>query len=225
MAQITCQHPDGCPRPARKRGWCTMHYQRVMAKGDPGPAQKTTRWGEAKDLGCSVDGCEAPHRAGGLCGFHHSRKRFTGSTGPAHRLRRSLPPEMRHYTAGERHRFYKYNLTPEAFEAILASQGGRCYVCHTDTPTAKGWSVDHCHETNTVRFIACNPCNAALGLIREDPDIAKRLWEVTIECQARKGAEVRVTDLVEWAVSVHPDLVEERLKERHATDHRRPAAG
>ena len=73
--------------------------------------------------------------------------------------------------------------TLPAFAEMLARQGGRCYICRTDAPNGKGWSVDHCHETNAVRFIACNPCNAALGLIKEDPAIAKRLYEVALEVQ------------------------------------------
>jgi hypothetical protein len=165
-----------------------------------------------RGLQCSVDGCEEPAVLKVMCRFHYDRVRLSGSTGPAHRLRNQRPAEARDYTPGELHRYYKYGLTPEAFAALLASQDGRCYICRTDTPNGKGWSVDHCHETNVVRFIACNPCNAALGLIREDPDVAKRLWEVAIECQARKGAELRVADLVEWAVSAHPDLVRAELE-------------
>jgi hypothetical protein len=160
-----------------------MHYQRILANGEPGPVQKLTTKGEPKDPQCAVAGCTEPTRASGLCEMHYQRKRKTGSVGPSGRLYRQLPTEMRHYTPGERHRFYKYGLTAEAFAQILARQNGRCYICRTDAPNGKGWSVDHCHETNAVRFIACNPCNAALGLIKEDPAIAKRLYEVALECR------------------------------------------
>ena len=183
MAKSTCRHADGCERPSRKRGWCEMHYQRLMATGDVGPAQKLTTWGDFRGKTCTVEGCEAPAKLKMLCQFHYDRVRFTGEAGPAGRKYRSLPPEMQDYTPGERHRFYKYGLTREAFAEMLERQGGRCYICKTDSPKGKGWSVDHCHETNAVRFIACNPCNAALGFIREDPAIAKRLLEVTLEIQ------------------------------------------
>jgi hypothetical protein len=189
-----------------------MHYQRIRDKGEPGPAEKLTTWGESRGKACSVEGCPNPVRASGWCEMHYKRNQIKGDPGGAEPLRRILPEEMQHYTPGQRHRFYKYGLTDEAFNAMLASQDGRCYICRTDSPNGKGWSVDHCHETNAVRFIACNPCNAALGLIREDPDVAKRLWEVAIECQARKGAELRVADLVEWAVSAHPDFVQAELE-------------
>lgn len=181
MAHATCRHPDGCPKPARKRGWCEMHYQRILVHGDPGPAERLNTCHRGKT--CSVDGCEDPAQLKGWCKFHHGRVRFTGETGPAERLRKRASAEVKAYTLSERHRYFKYGLTPEEFERILKAQNYRCYVCGTDKPTAKGWSVDHCHETNVVRFIACNPCNAALGLIKEDPRIARRLYEVALECQ------------------------------------------
>jgi hypothetical protein len=189
-----------------------MHYQRVLTFGDPGPVESMRpRYGQMRGKTCKVDGCESPAELKMMCKLHYNRLRHTGSIGPAGRKYRQLPPEMQHYTPSQRHRFYKYGLTIEAFDEILANQNGRCYICRTESPAGKGWSVDHCHETNTVRFIACNPCNAALGFIREDPDIARRLWEVAVECQARKGAEVRLSDLVEWTISTHPDLVAAEL--------------
>jgi hypothetical protein len=160
-----------------------MHYQRLMATGEVGPAVKLTTWGEGRGKTCVVDGCENPRRANSLCDMHDHRVKASGSTGPAHRVRNPRPEGAREYTPGQLHRYNKYGLTPEAFDEMLAGQGGRCYICRTDAPNGKGWSVDHCHETNTVRFIACNPCNAALGLIKEDPAIAKRLYEVALEVQ------------------------------------------
>lgn len=177
-----CQHPDGCGRQARKVGWCEMHYQRVLAHGEPGPAAKMTLHGEPRDPVCSVPGCEEPHRAATFCSRHYKRMAAHGETGPAERLRRQVP-EVRGYTLGQRHRFFKYGLTPEAFDDLLEQQGRRCYICRTPEPTAKGWCVDHCHETDVVRFILCHPCNVALGLVREDPRIAKRLYEAALECQ------------------------------------------
>jgi hypothetical protein len=183
MEKRVCKHLDNCPNPARKLGWCEMHYQRVLANGDAGPVGKLNRRG-LPPLECRIEGCadEARYR-NGLCDVHYQRNKVHGDPGPPGLLKRRLPKEVRTWTPGQKHRFYKYGLTPDAFDAMLAAQGGRCYVCRTDAPTAKGWSVDHCHESNVVRFIACNPCNAALGLINEDPRIAMRLLEVAIECQ------------------------------------------
>lgn len=183
MEKGTCKHPGGCDRPAWKVGWCSLHYNRLRTTGEVGPVEKLNRRGEPP-LPCSVAGCaDLAKFRNGMCDVHYHRVKVHGDPGPAGLLKRRLPKEVRSYTPSEKHRFYKYGLTPAAFDELLASQGGRCYVCQTDTPTEKGWSVDHCHESNAVRFIACNPCNAALGLIKEDPQIARRLLEVAIECQ------------------------------------------
>lgn len=180
VTKPTCKHLEGCARPARKLGWCSMHYNRLRTTGDVGPARKLTRWGEAAAV-CSVDGCADPARAKDLCDVHYQRMRTNGDTGSPNLLRRRLPKEVRSWTAGQRHRFYKYGLTPEAFDRMLAGQDGRCFICGTKEPNGKGWSVDHCHTSGKVRFILCNPCNAALGLIKEDPVIARRLYEVTVQ--------------------------------------------
>lgn len=36
---------DGCERPQRHRGWCSMHYQRVLKHGEPGPVGPIDRSG------------------------------------------------------------------------------------------------------------------------------------------------------------------------------------
>lgn len=64
---------SGCSNPARKRGWCTKHYQRWQVNGDP---ERLVR----KRNFCSVEGCEAPVASGGLCGKHHMRWKRHGST-------------------------------------------------------------------------------------------------------------------------------------------------
>lgn len=184
MAKLACRHPDGCPRPARKLGWCSMHYNRLYTTGRVGPAGKLTRWGELKGTICTAEGCEDAAVVKDWCRFHYDRVRFTGKVGSPEPKRRRLPKEVRTWTPGQRHRFYKYGLTPEAFDALLVAQDGCCYICRTDEPGGKGWSVDHCHKSGKVRFITCNPCNMALGLIKEDPEIAKRLYEVTLELRA-----------------------------------------
>lgn len=61
----------------------------------------------------------------------------------------------------------RYGLTPEAFDAMLAAQNGACAVCH-GLPGAKGWQVDHDHESTVVRGILCGNCNTLLGLARDD---------------------------------------------------------
>ena len=67
----------------------------------------------------------------------------------------------------------KYGITTEEFDAILLSQGGRCKICRTDAPGF--WCVDHSHATDHVRGILCNPCNLALGHVKDTPAILKAM--------------------------------------------------
>lgn len=60
-------------------------------------------------------------------------------------------------------------------KARLAAQGGVCIICATDTPTCKGWSQDHCHQTGRLRGVLCNNCNAALGYAKDSPDLLRQM--------------------------------------------------
>ena len=56
----------------------------------------------------------------------------------------------------------KYGLTLEAFDELLASQGGGCAICGKSDPD----NVDHDHATGRVRGILCFNCNIAIGQAR-----------------------------------------------------------
>jgi len=73
----------------------------------------------------------------------------------------------------------KYGITKSEYMKILASQDGRCAVCRVELVTTGNRrdvaAVDHDHETGKVRGILCLLCNAALGLVRDDPETIKGL--------------------------------------------------
>ena len=78
----------------------------------------------------------------------------------------------------ERNRsFSKYGLTPEGFQARAEAQGGVCAICKKPPyggradSRKKRLSVDHDHETRIVRGLLCDPCNVALGLFRDSPEL------------------------------------------------------
>ena len=62
-----------------------------------------------------------------------------------------------------------HRLTPDAFAALLAAQGGRCAICGTDERPKKNWHIDHDHTTGRIRGLLCVRCNNALGLLGENP--------------------------------------------------------
>ena len=67
----------------------------------------------------------------------------------------------------------KYNLSPEEFQAMHERQEGKCAVCQA--VPADGLVIDHNHTTNKVRELLCNRCNPAVGMIGENPDIARKI--------------------------------------------------
>jgi hypothetical protein len=66
---------EGCERPARGRGLCGLHYQRLLAHGDPlYEWQRPTK----EPATCAVEGCDAPAQHLGLCGKHYTRQHRHG---------------------------------------------------------------------------------------------------------------------------------------------------
>lgn len=69
-----------------------------------------------------------------------------------------------------------YRMRVEDYDAILASQGGRCKICGTKQPGGRGWNVDHDHACcptpakscgGCIRGILCGHCNRMLGYARD----------------------------------------------------------
>jgi hypothetical protein len=82
-------------------------------------------------------------------------------------------PGKRKQTKRADHLKRTYGLTSEDFNSLLTQQNNRCAVCNTDTPTQRGWHVDHCHTTGDIRGILCGPCNTGMGSFKDDPSILK----------------------------------------------------
>ena len=62
----------------------------------------------------------------------------------------------------------KYNISELDYQKLLQLQNGVCAICKK--PPGKIWlSVDHDHVTGKVRGLLHNSCNAAIGLLDDDP--------------------------------------------------------
>jgi hypothetical protein len=70
-----------------------------------------------------------------------------------------------------------YGITGAEFQALLDSQDGRCAHCGTNDFGWKGPCVDHDHMTGKVRWIVCNTCNRAMGLLKENIFTMQRMIE------------------------------------------------
>lgn len=71
-------------------------------------------------------------------------------------------------------RKWKYGLTTEQFNAMLAEQGGACAICRD---SEKKWCVDHDHATGKVRAILCYCCNIAIGNLGDSARLASAAAE------------------------------------------------
>lgn len=61
---------EGCDGEHNSRGYCAVHYRRLMYRGSTDAL---------KPKGCEVDGCDGKHYARGWCLHHYSRWRYRGS--------------------------------------------------------------------------------------------------------------------------------------------------
>ena len=59
----------------------------------------------------------------------------------------------------------KYGLTTEEFSAMMLKQNNKCKICEREMNLPQ---IDHNHTTGKIRGLLCNPCNMAIGLLKED---------------------------------------------------------
>lgn len=103
------------------------------------------------------------------CEARIARERWRSDANDAHekhraksKLWRAAKPHLER--AANRRR--RYGVTQEAFDAALQAQDGKCRICRAPDPNC----VDHDHTTGRFRGVLCSPCNAGLGLLRDDPE-------------------------------------------------------
>ena len=66
---------------------------------------------------------------------------------------------------------YRYGITPEEYDEMLAAQGGVCLVCGGNRMPTRRLAVDHNHETGRIRGLLCVPCNSMIGFAEDGPDL------------------------------------------------------
>lgn len=64
----------------------------------------------------------------------------------------------------------KYSLTPDALDAMIAAQDGRCACCGDVLEVGRGTHVDHDHVTGEVRGVLCHGCNTSIGKLGDTVD-------------------------------------------------------
>ena len=70
---------------------------------------------------------------------------------------------------------YYFGISLDEYNKMFDSQQGCCAICGThQSSLSKSLAVDHDHITGKVRGLLCNKCNAALGLLKDDPEVVKK---------------------------------------------------
>jgi hypothetical protein len=87
------------------------------------------------------------------------RKNKPAEVAAAHAAWRKKHPDY----AADRSRAKLYGLLPDKYRLMLASQDGRCAICHRPPSGKRGLHVDHDHTTGAVRALLCSACNSVVG--------------------------------------------------------------
>ena len=77
----------------------------------------------------------------------------------------------------------QHGLTPEGWASIWQSQDGCCYLCSDPLTGGRNVHIDHDHSCcppnyscqRCRRGLACNFCNAIIGMARDDPERLHRI--------------------------------------------------
>lgn len=78
----------------------------------------------------------------------------------------------------KKRRLAQYGLSLADYERMCNEQNGKCKICSLVPNGVRSngvLHVDHSHTTGEVRSLLCHRCNVVLGLIDENPEIAKRI--------------------------------------------------
>jgi len=70
----------------------------------------------------------------------------------------------------------KYGISLHEYNEMLNNQNYKCAICGIKrSDVKKDFAVDHNHSTGQIRDLLCSKCNPAIGFVRENPEIARRL--------------------------------------------------
>lgn len=78
------------------------------------------------------------------------------------------------FSSGEERKFdlyirRAYSITIEDYYKILENQNYCCAICNTPQANeGRRFAIDHLKNTKIVRGILCQPCNTAIGLLKEN---------------------------------------------------------
>jgi len=70
----------------------------------------------------------------------------------------------------------RYGISIDDYNDLYNQQNGCCAICGIhQSQLSSALGVDHCHTTKIIRGLLCHRCNLALGLVKNDIDILKKM--------------------------------------------------
>ena len=69
----------------------------------------------------------------------------------------------------------KYGMGLSQYKEMYSAQNGLCAICKETLKLGSATHVDHDHSTNKVRAILCRLCNTALGLVKDNTSVLKKM--------------------------------------------------
>lgn len=144
-----CAHPD-CGRRVRARGFCVTCYYRKLRRGELTAGTPTRRW---------------RHR---LSEIDPSTKRALCTTcGPVAVVARSSGGGRWRCSVDANARAKAYKAAYRQSRKVML--GDRCEICGR----TENLCWDHDHRTELFRGTLCGRCNTAIGMLDDDPDVAR----------------------------------------------------
>jgi hypothetical protein len=136
----------------------------------------TQFWSNAGRLRSSCKVCERARND------KYKRERPEVSRQASVRWRKNHPEQ----TATQNHRgkLRKYGVTETQYLNLVRDQGGVCAICGDVNTSGMRLAVDHSHRTGAIRGLLCNRCNAALGMLMNDPE---RCLKAALYLESRGG--------------------------------------
>ena len=118
------------------------------------------------------------------------------------KMKVSAASKKHHGLSGTEHywRYMCYRITPDTYNRMLREQDNRCAVCLYEFTDDNPPVVDHDHSCcpfigqktcgKCVRGLTHESCNAAIGLLCDDPERLQRAASYVINHQARRRVEL-----------------------------------
>jgi len=63
---------------------------------------------------------------------------------------------------------WKFGISSEQYDKMLAEQAGVCAICKKTSRDGTRLCVDHCHKTGMIRGLLCRNCNSAIGQLGDE---------------------------------------------------------